>query len=99
MRRPGIGVGRFIGSLLLFLPQASLIERAERMKNYFCEMTEREREIANEIRRENIKEIIGCLILVPIFLFLAAAYLVITPNQRSAEADRAAIEMEAEMGQ
>lgn len=66
------------------------------MKNYFCEMTERERELSKKIRRENIKEIIGCMILVPLFVFLVWAFIVVMPDQRSAEADMAALEMQTE---
>lgn len=66
------------------------------MKNYFCEMTEHERELSKKIRRENIKEIIGCVILVPLIIFLVWVFLVVTPDQRSAEADMAALEMQSE---
>ena len=61
-------------------------------KGYFNgELTEREKEIEKEIRRENIKEAIALIIAVPLFLLLMWLFLVGTPDQRSAEADMAAV--------
>ena len=55
------------------------------------ELTEREIEVEKEIRRENIKEAIALIIAVPLFLLLMWLFLVGTPDQRSAEADMAAV--------
>ena len=57
------------------------------MKNYFNEMTEREIEIEREIRRENIKEAIGCILFAVGMAALFILYLFATPDQMSAESE------------
>lgn len=51
------------------------------------EMTEEERAIAKQIRRENIKEAIALIIAVPLFVLLFWLCLVATPDQMSAECE------------
>lgn len=51
------------------------------------ELTEREKEIEKEIRRQNILEFIGLCIVIPLGVLLFWLYLLATPHQRSAEAD------------
>ena len=65
------------------------------MKNYFYEKTEREIEIEREIRRENIKEAIGLVFAVLLFLVLMWLFLVATPDQCSAEADLVRAQLES----
>ena len=51
------------------------------------EMTEEERAIEKKIRRENIKEIIGAILLAVGMAALFILYLFATPDQMSAECD------------
>lgn len=55
--------------------------------NYFCEMTEREIELDKQIRRENIKEIIGCISCIICMVVLTVLYVFATPDQYTAERD------------
>jgi hypothetical protein len=51
------------------------------------EMTEEERAIEKKIRRENIKEAIAFIILVPLVVLFFWLYLIATPDQMSAECE------------
>lgn len=51
------------------------------------EMTEEERAIEKKIRRENIKEAIALIIAVLLFVLLFWLFLIVTPDQMSAECD------------
>ena len=59
------------------------------------EMTEEERALAKKIRRENIKEVIGLVFALLLFLVLAWLFLVATPDQCSAEADLIRVQLES----
>lgn len=51
------------------------------------EMTEEERALEKKIRRENIKEAIGCILFAVGMAALFILYLFATPDQMSAECD------------
>ena len=59
------------------------------------EMTEEERALEKKIRRENIKEAIGLVFAMLLFLVLAWLFLVATPDQCSAEADLIRVQLES----
>ena len=59
------------------------------------EMTEEERALEKKIRRENIKEVIGLVFALLLFLVLAWLFLVATPDQFSAEADLIRAQLES----
>ena len=59
------------------------------------EMTEEERALDKKIRRENIKEAIGLVFALLLFLVLAWLFLVATPDQFSAEADLIRVQLES----
>ena len=59
------------------------------------EMTEEERALDKKIRRENIKEAIGLVFAMLLFLVLAWLFLVATPDQCSAEADLIRAQLES----
>ena len=55
--------------------------------SYFNEMTEEEKALAKQIRRENIKETIGCILFAIGMAILIVLYMFATPDQYTAERD------------